>query len=112
MAQNNQKTLRQRKMELEAELNTIQNELDTSVDRVKADVNSTLDPVEYIKRNPLPVFGASVVVGFLIGRAGGDDDEGSELLSTLWYEIKRMAVRKGIGMVSDHADRFIDKAVE
>ncbi len=111
MAENNQKTLRQRKLELEAELAALQDELDYSVDQVKEDVNSTLDPVEYVKRHPLQVFAGSVMLGFLIGKSGDDDHE-NELFSTLWYEIKRMAVRKGIGMVSDHADRFLDKTVE
>lgn len=111
MAQNNQKTLRQRKMELEAELAAIQNELDDSVDKVKTDVSSSLDPVEYIKRHPIPVFASAVFVGYLVGR-GGDDDNENEVLSTLWYEIKRLAVRKGIGMVSDHADRFLNDSIE
>lgn len=111
MAEENIKTLRERKMELEAELNAIQNGLDDSVDKVKDDVSSSLNPAEYIKRHPLPVLASSIFVGFLIGK-GGDDDNENELLSTLWYEIKRMAVRKGIGMVSDHADRFLDNKAE
>lgn len=108
MAENNIKTLRQRKMALEAELNVIENELDSSVDKVKRDVSSSLDPVEYVKRHPIPVLLSSVFVGYLIGK-GGDDDNENELLSTLWYEIKRIAVRKGIGLVSDHADQILNQ---
>ncbi len=110
MAETNKKTLRQRKMELEVELAALQDELDYSVDQVKDDVSTSLDPKEYIKRHPLPVLAGAVALGFLIGKGSHDDE--NELLSTLWYEIKRMAVRKGIGMVSDHADRFIDKTAE
>lgn len=111
MARDKQKTLQQRKLELEAELVAIQDELDDSVDQVKKDVSTKLDPIEYVKRHPLPVLAGSVLIGYLVGKDNNDDHE-NELLSTLWYEIKRMGVRKGIGMISDHADRLINEAVK
>lgn len=116
MARNNQQSLRQRKLELEAELSAIEGELNDSVDKVKDDVRSTLDPVEYIKKYPLPVVASSILVGFLAGKGGGGSDEPveqeNEVLSTLWYELKRAAVRKGVRIASEQAEELVNGLFE
>lgn len=115
MSDINKETLQEKKKELEAELKSIQEELDDSLDRVKSDVSSSLDPVEYIRRHPLPVVGMSVLVGFLIGK--GDDDEHEydseskreKLSSTLRYEAKRLVTRKALSLLSDYVDDFLSR---
>lgn len=115
MSNKNKESLQEKKKELEAELQSLQQELDESFDRVKSDVSSSLDPVEYIRRHPLPVVGVSILVGFLAGKEGGSSTSASgsasdhnKLTSTLWYEIKRLAARKAISKLGDHIDDLID----
>jgi len=112
MAQNNTKTLHQRKMELEAKLKTIENELDNTVDKVKTDVSSSLNPLQYIKRYPLPAFMTSIFIGYLISKGGSDDKKKSELSSTLWNELSKMAVRKGVDLLSKQIDQIIEQRTE
>lgn len=112
MSDINKETLKEKKKELEAELKSIQEELDDSLDRVKSDVSSSLDPVEYIRRHPLPVVGMSVLVGFLIGKGDGEHEHDSEskrekLSSTLSYEAKRLVTRKALSLLSDYVDDFL-----
>lgn len=112
MSDKKNETLQDKKKELEAELRSIQDELDESLDRVKADVSSSLDPVEYIKRHPLPVVGLAVLVGFLAGKEGGNQPSRApgtgttdhKISATLWYEIKRLAARKAMSRLGDYID--------
>jgi len=93
-------------------LNNIQDELDDSLDNIKSDVSSSLDPLEYVRRHPLPVVGISVLIGFVIGKDGSEKQTssstsnapGDKLSSTLWYEIKRLITRKGISYASDYIE--------
>lgn len=106
-------TLKEKKKALEAELSSIQNELDDSLDNIKSDVASSLDPLEYVRRHPLPVVGISVLIGFLAGKESGNEASsesstsnapGDKLSSTLWYEVKRLITRKGISFASDYIE--------
>jgi hypothetical protein len=124
MSDQKKETLKEKKEKLEAELEDIQHELDDSLDKVKSDVSSSLDPLEYVRRHPLPVVGLALLVGFLAGKEGGEspqsrnstntanhgkgssDSDKNELASTLWYEIKRLATRKALSKAGDYIDDF------
>ncbi len=116
MSKDKMDKLEQKKKELEAELDKIQGELDNSLDRMRTDVSDSLDPVGFIKRHPIEVVGASVLIGFLAGHSGsrkGDKSgSSSELGSALWYELKRIATKKGIALAADYLENFLGQAKE
>lgn len=118
MAQDNVDKLEQKKRELEAELNDIQNELDDSIDQVRHEVSDKLDPKSFIRKHPLPVVGGAVLVGFLLGH----EDEGStkststsgsssdhKITNTLLYELKRLATKKALSFVTDFMEKKFDE---
>src|SRR6056297_2830018 len=117
MAKDKIDRLEEKKKELKAELENIQNELDQSIDGVRYEVSSKLDPVEFIKKHPLEVVGASVLAGFLAGHSGKDrrkhrssSDDG--ISSTLLYELKRLATKKAITFATDYFEKFLSEKKE
>lgn len=114
MSDEKKETLQKKKKELEAELHSIQEELDDSLDQVRSDVSAKLDPLEHVRRHPIPAVGAAVFIGFLIGKGGEDhehshktDAPGEKLTSTLSYEIKRLITRKGISFMSSYLEKLL-----
>lgn len=114
MSENQKESLKEKKKELEAELQGIQNELDDSLDQVKDEVSANLDPLEHVRRHPIPAVGIAVLIGFLLGKDGDEhkhssnsDAPGEKLTSTLSYEIKRLITRKGISFVSNYLEKFL-----
>jgi hypothetical protein len=117
MGDNNADTLQEKKEELEAELNKIEYMLDDSFDKVKTDISS-FDPRKLIRRKPLAAVGACVALGFLFGskgkKAAPSPDTASQakvnslsLSSTLWNEIKRVAVRKTVNKAGDYIEDLL-----
>lgn len=115
MAKSKISDLEKKKQELENKLATIQNGLDKSIDDVKDGVASNMDPKNLIRKYPLPILGASVVVGFLLGRDRKNFDgisskrysrtkEGDSAVSR---EIKRLVAKKGMGLLLDFIDTKI-----
>lgn len=114
MSEGKKETLQNKKKELEAELRNIQDELDDSLDQVKSDVSAKLDPLEHVRRHPIPAVGLAIFVGFLLGKDGHEhkhssksDAPGEKLSSTLSYEIKRLITRKGISFMSNYLEKML-----
>ncbi len=61
--------LSRKKLELEQNLERLQKGLDHSIGEVKNDVTKSLSPAETVRKYPLAVLGASVLLGFLAGRS-------------------------------------------
>lgn len=117
MAKDKIDRMKEKKKQLKAELEYIQNELDDSIDGVRSDVSSKLDPVEFIKKHPIEVVGASVLVGFLAGHSGKStrhSNSSSEdgISSTLLYELKRFATKKAISFATDYFEKFLSEKKE
>ena len=101
--------LEKKKQQLENELANIQNGLDKSIDSVKEGVSDNMDPKNLIKKYPLPIVGASVVIGFLLGRSGDSKDSvpkrySSSSDSAISKEIKKMIAKKGLSLFLDFLD--------
>lgn len=115
MAESKLSEIEQKKKELELELSRIQTDLDQSIDEVKDEVVQSMDPKEIIRKHPLPVVGASMLVGFLLGskskrgsssaKSSGDDSMGS----AIGYELKRALMKKGVGLLLDFLDGKVDE---
>ena len=110
MSEEKLSNLEKKKQQLENELANIQNGLDKSIDSVKEGVSDNMDPKNLIKKYPLPLVGASIVVGFLIGR-NKDSSPGSSPRryssgsdSAISKEIKRMLAKKGLSLFLDFLD--------
>lgn len=105
--------IEQRKKQLEAELQEIQQELDTSFDEVRLDVTSRLKPRNLIKKYPLQSVGISALLGFLIGKkpsSSKNSSKSSESLSTVVLkELKGMATKKAVNFLFDYLDSVIDE---
>ncbi len=112
MAKEKLSDLEKKKKELEQELANIQNGLDKSIDEVKEGVSNSLAPKNLIKKYPLPIVGASVVLGFLLGSNRKNSsptsskvyDGRSQSDSAISKEIKRMLAKKGLSLVLDYID--------
>lgn len=105
--------IEKKKKELEEELARLQNGIDESIDDVKAGVSSNLEPRNIIKKYPLPIVGASIVVGFLLGTERKGNNLASKTRnrstggSSISSEIKRILARKGLNMLFDYLDEKV-----
>ena len=100
MASSRVSEIEKKKVELENELLRIQEGIDKSIDGVKEEVAETLDPKTIVRKYPLHVLGASILVGFLIGKprsSGASGGSGSLIAS----EVKKALAKKGLSMLSD-----------
>lgn len=115
MAKDEIDELEKKKQELEQQLHQIQDELDDSLDRVREDVSTSLDPKTIIRKHPLPIVGASALLGFLIGHKGRSSNSRSsagEFSSALLSELKRLATRKAISFATDYIEELLDEKAE
>ena len=102
--------LEKKKQQLENELANIQNGLDKSIDSVKEGVSDNMDPKNLIRKYPLPIVGASVLVGFLLGRSKDSSNSSitkrysSSSDSAIAKEIKKMIAKKGLSLFLDFLD--------
>ncbi|MDZ7682065.1 MAG: hypothetical protein U5J63_10240 [Fodinibius sp.] len=90
MAKDQIDKLEQKKQELEEELQQIQGELDNSINGVRDEVSSNLDPKTLIRKYPLAAVGTSALVGFLLGHNGRGK---SSKKSSSWRIQRRVACR-------------------
>jgi hypothetical protein len=97
MAGNRISEIQKKKTELENELTRIQEGIDKSIDGVKEEVADSLDPKTIVRKYPLHVLGASVLIGFLIGKPKLSNTSGSLIAS----EIKKALTKKGLSMLGD-----------
>lgn len=115
MADEKLSRLEQKKKELEQELVRIQGDIDKSLVEVKEGVSSNMDPKKIIRKHPLPIVGASVIIGFLLGKKRKDSpgisskrresSGGSD--SPVAQELKRMLAKKGLSILMDYLDQQI-----
>jgi hypothetical protein len=105
--------LEKKKKELEEELVRIQNGIDKSIDDVKEGVSSNMDPKNVIRNYPLPIVGASLVVGFLLGRerkysgriSSKRSNTGNSFSdSGISRELKRIIAKKSLSLLMDYLD--------
>lgn len=109
MAETKLSNLEKKKKELENELARIQDGLDKSIDEVKEGVSDSVDPKNIIKKYPIPIVGASLVIGFLLGRKRKD----AQPLASKSYrssdspmarELKRIVAKRGLSLLLDFLD--------
>ncbi|HKK46503.1 MAG TPA: hypothetical protein VJ964_13345 [Balneolaceae bacterium] len=115
MAKDHIDELEKKKQELEAELNQIQQELDNSLDQVRSDVSRSLAPKEMIRKYPLPVVSASMLLGFLIGhrgKSGNATASAGEFSGALVSELKKLATKKAISFATDYVEEMLEKKAD
>lgn len=99
--------IEKKKEELKANLNRIQNDLDTSLGEVKEDVAQSLSPKEIVKKYPLYTVGASIVLGFLIGSKGSkktsksSSSSSNTIVDSIGRSIKKRLAQKAIDTAMD-----------
>ena len=112
MANKKLSEIEKKKQELEQELASIQDGLDRSIDDVREGVSSSLEPKNLIRKYPLPALGASLLVGFLIGKerknpsrlASKERGSYSKPESRITSELKRVLAKKGMNLLMDFLD--------
>lgn len=113
------KNLLEKKQELETELDHIQKALDLSLNNVRNDVEDKVNPMNFIRRHPLPVVGAAVLTGLILGydrkRSGDEDDDEAPFLSgmltgALALELKKLVTRKAVRYASGYLEDLIDNS--
>ncbi len=98
--------IEKKKEELKANLNRIQSDLDNSLVEVKEDVAQSLSPKEIVKKYPLHIVGASVVIGFLLGSKGSrkvskTPSSGNTIVDSIGRSIKKRLAQKAIDTAMD-----------
>lgn len=100
-----QDQIKAKKKELEASLVKIQEDIDQSIGEVKEDVVETLSPKELIKKHPLPVLGASIFIGFLLGSSRSSkkikSDSKNSISSSVGSSLKKRVTQKAVDMALD-----------
>lgn len=100
-----------KKKELESNLSRIQEDLDRSIDEVKEEVAESISPQQIIKKYPLPIVGASLVLGFLLGSKGSNSNNrtistgvrksSDGIISMLGNSLKKRLTQKAIDAALD-----------
>jgi ElaB/YqjD/DUF883 family membrane-anchored ribosome-binding protein len=113
--QNSLQEFIQRKNQIEAELNQIQNDLDNSVTRMKDSILENVIPTDRIRKKPFKSVGIAIIAGFVLGlkrvrkrKSSGNDGQAHYepgVTHLMFDEIKRMAAQKAAGAVMDIIDK-------
>ncbi|MEQ9308819.1 MAG: hypothetical protein RLN90_05140 [Balneolaceae bacterium] len=105
--------INEKKRQLESNLARIQEGLDQSIDDVKGGVAESLSPKEIVKKYPLPVLGASLLIGFLLGSKGGSTKKvksttNRTIVDSISQSLKKKLTQKAV----DTALNFIDEKLK
>lgn len=111
-----------RKERLQNELDAIETKYAAKIGGVKRMLNGSLKPAQKIRRNPLKAVGYAVLVGFSVGllrkkksskkkkNKQAQDHSGESnvgFTSLLMNELKRLAARKAMVLVSEMVDKEV-----
>lgn len=102
-----QDKISEKKKELESNLVRIQEGLDQSLEEVKGGVVESLSPKEAIKKYPIPLIGASIVLGFLLGSKGGSAKKASTkntVMDSIGNSLKKKLTQKAVDTALDFID--------
>lgn len=102
-------SLDKKKEELETSLARIQDGIDKSIDEVKGDVIESLSPGEVVKKYPLPIVGAAILVGFFIGSSGRSKKNVSKnvVANSLGKSIKKRLTEKATDIALNYIEEKI-----
>lgn len=113
MAKGEKHKLQQKKLELEEELNNLHRDLDDSLDKVRTEVSSQLDPKRLIRNHPLISVGTAAMVGFLLGHkrshSSNKKSKGDSITDTIVTGLKGIAARKVIAMAVNFVEKRMDE---
>jgi hypothetical protein len=103
-----------KKLELEQNLARLQQGLEQNISEVKGDVTQTVNPTEVVRRHPLPVVGAAIAVGFLIGISGSKKNRTSRspkssLAEGIGSSIKKRLSQKAVDLAMDYLENRISQ---
>ncbi|MEX0609229.1 MAG: hypothetical protein WD016_12035 [Balneolaceae bacterium] len=119
MSGNNLSNLELKKQALEIELVRIQSDLDRTIDEVKEDVTNTFAPKTVIRKYPLPVLGAAVIIGFLIGKGAkksihkkNSKNSSEGVGNIVRHEMKNALTKRAIHMLLGYLDKKVSRLKE
>lgn len=98
-----------KKLELENSIQRIQSQLDHNIGSVKGEVVQTVHPGELIKKYPLQLVGAAVVLGFWLGTSGKSSSKSvkisnNSLADSIGSSIKKRLSRKAVDLALDFVE--------
>lgn len=114
MAKDQTDKLEKKKLELEQQLGQIQGELDHTIDQVREDMNTKLDPKTIIKKYPLPIVGGAALIGFILGHKRNSSGKSSagNVSGALLAELKKLATRKAISFATDYVEEMLEEKAD
>lgn len=103
--------IEKRKEELESSLARIQGGIDRSLDEVKEDVIESISPGEIIRKYPLPIVGAAIVVGFFLGTSKSSNKNSSKSIvaNSLGKSLKKRLTEKAADIALNYIEEKIVK---
>lgn len=111
-----QNQIDKKKKELQSNLVKIQEGLDHSIEEVKENVSQRLNPKEVLKKYPLQVLGASLIIGFLIGRpenvAGRNSSSSNSITGSIGRSLKKRITQKAVDTALDFIEEKLSDAKE
>ena len=117
--QHNHPSVAQRKKILKDELKRLENQMESDFGGIRSDMDTYLNPKEFIKKHPMGSVGVSLLMGFLLSKGrrrgkvenpvtyldmnGGDMSAApakpagpqNGITSLVWGELKKIMARKG-----------------
>lgn len=113
--------IKQRKEKLQQEIDHIEEKYSRKATKIEGRIQSTLQPIQTIQKNPLKSIGVAIAVGFLIGYSGRKksktsqsnqsthtyDSDSSGFTPLLMNELKRMAVHRAMIYLTGLVDHKI-----
>jgi len=108
--------IRLRKTRLQDDLDLLEQSFENRFSKAKKSMLGSVQPVEFIKKRPLQMFGAALVVGLALSltrrkKSKSSDTESSmrspAFTGILYDEMKRIAARRAASYMSEWIDQKI-----
>ncbi|MCC5941678.1 MAG: hypothetical protein JJU37_09065 [Balneolaceae bacterium] len=109
--------IRLRKTRLQDDLDLLEQSFENRFSKAKKSMLGSVQPVEFIKKRPLQVFSAALILGLAISitrrnkknksEGGGSISRSPAFTGILYDEMKRIAARRAASYMSEWVDQKI-----
>ena len=107
-----------KKLELESNITRLQQGLEQNISSVKGDVTQSVQPTQLVKKHPIQVVGAAVVLGFLLGYSGRNKSKKvriskeTNITDSIVNSLKKKVTQKAVDMAMEYVDSKLAKSKE
>jgi ElaB/YqjD/DUF883 family membrane-anchored ribosome-binding protein len=102
--------IEKRRAQLKRELESLELDIEGNIDDIKESLQQKTDPRHWIRRYPMGALGIAIGVGVLVGTSGRSKKSSITVAPqgpSLFGELKRMIINKGIALVVSSAEDLL-----